>query len=70
MPQRPSLDACTPNVPPAEVRAEPSDIDFNEIGKGLDVLGYSVLRTARSEQALISTASALASMFRDLEVSG
>ena len=38
------------------------DIDFNEIGTGLEVLGYSVLRTARGEHALISAASAFGSL--------
>lgn len=42
----------------AEVSAEPGDIDFDKVGRGLEVLGYSVLRTARGEDALISSASA------------
>jgi hypothetical protein len=42
----------------AEVSAEPGDIDFNEMDRGLDVLGYSVLRSTRGEHALISAASA------------
>ncbi len=46
----------------AEVSAEPGNIDFNEIGRGLEVLGYSVLRTARGEDALISTASAFGNL--------
>lgn len=46
----------------AEVSAEPGDIDFNEIGIRLEVLGYSVLRTARGEDALISTASAFGNL--------
>jgi Taurine catabolism dioxygenase TauD, TfdA family len=38
------------------------DIYFNEIGRELKVLGYSVLRTARDEDALISAASAFGNL--------
>lgn len=41
---------------------EPDGIDFNHVGGGLDALGYSVLRTARGEDALLSTASALGNL--------
>jgi Taurine catabolism dioxygenase TauD, TfdA family len=58
MPQRSSLDVYTPNVLRAEVSAVPGDIDFSEIARELEVLGYSVLHTARGEDALMSTASA------------
>jgi hypothetical protein len=43
----------------AEVSAEPGGIDFSNVGGELDALGYSVLRTAHGEDALLSTASAL-----------
>jgi hypothetical protein len=46
----------------AEASAAPGDIDFNKIGRGLEVLGYSVLRTARGEDALIATASAFGNL--------
>ncbi|HUA27724.1 MAG TPA: TauD/TfdA family dioxygenase, partial [Streptosporangiaceae bacterium] len=48
-----------PGTSVAEVDAEPGDIDFKKISRGLKVLGYSVLRTVRDEDVLISTASAL-----------
>jgi hypothetical protein len=40
-----------------EMSAMPGDIDANEIVSELKVLGYSVLRTAHSEDTLISAAS-------------
>jgi Taurine catabolism dioxygenase TauD, TfdA family len=48
----------------AGLSAEPRDIDFKEIGRGLQVLGYSVLRTARGEDALISAASEFGNLIR------
>jgi hypothetical protein len=44
------------------VSAEPGGIDFNNIVGGLDALGYSVVRTARGEDALLSSASALGNL--------
>jgi Taurine catabolism dioxygenase TauD, TfdA family len=41
-----------------EVNADLADIDFGEITRGLEVLGYSVLRTTHRENALISAATA------------
>jgi hypothetical protein len=45
-----------------EVSAEPNGADFNEIGRGLEVLGYSVLHTVCGEDALISTACAFGNL--------
>jgi len=45
-----------------EVNAEPGNIEFNMIASRLEILGYSVLRTARGEDALISTASAFGNL--------
>ncbi len=42
--------------------AEPCSIDLNNMARGLESRGYLVLRTARGEDALISTASALGSL--------
>ena len=53
------LNRSVPGTSVAEVDAEPGDIDFKKISRGLKVLGYSVLRTVRDEDVLISTASAL-----------
>ena len=44
------------------MNAEPAGIGFNNIGGGLDALGYSVLHTARGEDALLSAASALGNL--------
>jgi hypothetical protein len=46
----------------AEVTVEPGFVDFNESARGLEALGYMVLRTACSEDALISTACALGNL--------
>ena len=56
------LNRSVPGTSVAEVGAEPGDIDLNKIGRGLKVLGYSVLRTVRDEHALITTASALGNL--------
>ncbi|HUA29568.1 MAG TPA: TauD/TfdA family dioxygenase [Streptosporangiaceae bacterium] len=45
-----------------EVIAELADIHFSKIARELEVLGYSVLRTACGEDALIATASALGNL--------
>jgi Taurine catabolism dioxygenase TauD, TfdA family len=42
-----------------EVITEPADIDVSKIARELEVLGYSVLRTTCSEDALIAAASTL-----------
>jgi hypothetical protein len=42
--------------------AEPCSVDLNNIGRGLESRGYLVLRTARGEDALLSTASALGNL--------
>jgi hypothetical protein len=44
------------------VIAKPGGIDFNKIARELKVLGYSVIRTTRDEDALISAASAFGSL--------
>jgi hypothetical protein len=56
------LNRSVPGTSVAEVGAEPGDIDVNKIGRGLKVLGYSLLPTVRDEDALITTASALGNL--------
>jgi Taurine catabolism dioxygenase TauD, TfdA family len=45
-----------------EVRAAPGYIDFDEISRGLEVRGYSILRTAHGETGLTFAARALGNL--------
>jgi hypothetical protein len=46
----------------AELSAEPGDVEFKKMTRGLEVLGYSVLRTVRGDGGLISAASAVGNL--------